>query len=215
VRTYHQYCAVARALDIVGDRWTLLVVRELLVGARRYSDLLDDLPGIATNLLAERLRGLTDRGVIVRSRSGRSAVYELTDRGRELEPVVLALARWGGETMVERSPTDEFRPHWLVVGLRSLLDPSIDPQVAVAVDIEVEGGVVHVVAARGAVSTGDGPATTPAADLVLAGAGQDVLGVAAGVLPFTALDVVRGSRRTVTVARRLLVPDHPLVAAPR
>jgi DNA-binding HxlR family transcriptional regulator len=215
VRTYHQYCGVARALDVVGDRWTLLIVRELLVGARRYSDLLDDLPGIATNLLADRLRDLTALGVVVRCRSGRSASYELTDRGRELESVVLALARWGGETMVERPPTDEFRPHWLVVGLRSLLDPSIDPPLSVAVDLEVEGGVVHVVAVRGAVSTGAGPATTAAADVVLAGEGQYVLGVAAGVLPFTALDVVRGSRRTITAARRLLVPDHPLVAAPR
>lgn len=215
MRNYDQYCGVARALDVVGDRWTLLIVRELLVGARRYGDLLDALPGIATNLLAERLRHLEAHGVLDRARSGRAAAYELTARGHELEPALLALARWGGPTLVDRYPSDEFRPHWLVLGLRSLLDPSIDLALSIAVDLEVEGSVVHVTATEGVVVTGEGPATGPGADVVLAGEGQHVLGVAAGVLPFTALDVERGSRRAVAAARRLLVPQHPLVPAPR
>ena len=91
MRSYDQYCALAKALDVVGDRWTLLVVRELLVRPCRYSELQDGLTGIATNLLAERLRQLESAGVIGRNGDGR---YELTDRGRRLGAAVHELVRW-------------------------------------------------------------------------------------------------------------------------
>src|SRR5918995_3325809 len=97
-RRYDQYCALARTLDVVGERWTLLLVRELLLGPRRYKDLLAGLPGIGTNLLAERLRHLEEFG-LVRRRSlpppAGSRVYELTELGRGLESVVMELGRWG------------------------------------------------------------------------------------------------------------------------
>src|SRR5437762_7857993 len=101
-RSYGQFEGLARALDVVGERWTLLLIRELLLGPRRYTDLLDGLPGIGTNLLARRLRQLEAAGVVRKSRTpppSPSAVYELTDRGRELEPALLVLARWGMEWM--------------------------------------------------------------------------------------------------------------------
>src|SRR5580658_8577409 len=98
VKSYGQYCAVARGLDVVGDRWTLLIVRELLTGPRRYGDLLEGLPGIATNLLAERLRHLEEHGVAVRDRRG---TYRLTKWGQGLAEPVYALARWAGPLMVE------------------------------------------------------------------------------------------------------------------
>src|SRR2546427_12402137 len=97
-RSYDQWCAVARSLDVVGERWTLLIVRDLLVGPKRYKDLLIGLPGIGTNLLADRLRELEGAGILRRTvlpPPAGSTVYELTSSGQALEPVILALGRWG------------------------------------------------------------------------------------------------------------------------
>ena len=96
VKSYAQYCGLARALDVVGERWSLLIVRELLEGPRRYSELMAGLPGIATNLLVERLRGLEANEVIHRSEDGR---YSLTPWGQDLHEVVYALGRWAGPLM--------------------------------------------------------------------------------------------------------------------
>src|SRR5919204_6019257 len=99
-RSYDQWCAVARSLDIVGERWTMLIVRDLLVGPKRYKDLLAALPGIGTNLLAQRLRELEAHGVIERTALPAPAsarVYGLTDKGHALESVISALGRWGFE----------------------------------------------------------------------------------------------------------------------
>src|ERR1700683_3283054 len=93
VKSYGQYCAIARGLDIVGDRWTLLIVRELLTGPRRYGDLQEGLAGIATNLLADRLRHLEQRGVVDRDSRG---TYKLTKWGQGLAGPIYALARWAG-----------------------------------------------------------------------------------------------------------------------
>src|SRR5207249_10868829 len=97
-RSYGQFEGLATALDAVGERWTLLLVRELLLGPRRYKDLLEGLPGIGTNLLARRLKELKGAGVIVKRSlpaPAGSSVYELTDSGRALEPDLIELARWG------------------------------------------------------------------------------------------------------------------------
>jgi DNA-binding HxlR family transcriptional regulator len=97
-RSYGDACGIARALDVVGERWALLVVRELLLGPQRFSDLRRALPRASSNLISDRLHELEDRGVIQRRRLPRpagSSVYELTDWGRQLEPIVLALGGWG------------------------------------------------------------------------------------------------------------------------
>src|SRR6188508_1089348 len=97
-RLYGQRCGVARALDIVGERWTLLLVRELMIGPRRFKDILGGLPGIGTNLLTDRLKDLEQAGVVARRvlpPPAGSTVYELTELGRGLEPVVFALGWWG------------------------------------------------------------------------------------------------------------------------
>src|SRR6266852_4345473 len=103
MKSYQQYCSVARALDVVGDRWVLLIVRELLAfGPSRYSDLKRGLPGIATNLLAERLKVMEADGLIERYDAPPPVgtnLYQLTERGRELQDVLHALARWGLERM--------------------------------------------------------------------------------------------------------------------
>jgi DNA-binding HxlR family transcriptional regulator len=102
VKTYHQYCPVAHALDQVGDRWELLIVRELMLGQRRYTDLAEALPGIGSNILATRLRDLEAAGVVRKTKlppPWAVTVYELTERGRELDNVLRALAAWGAGTL--------------------------------------------------------------------------------------------------------------------
>jgi DNA-binding HxlR family transcriptional regulator len=120
VRTYGQYCPIARSLDVIGDRWTLLIIRELRSRDSRYSDLRDALPGIATNLLADRLRQLEADGLVqsyVAPAPVRASVYRLTPRGRELGPVLRALVEWGGPLISSGQGGDTFRTHWLALEL--------------------------------------------------------------------------------------------------
>ena len=124
MKTYGQYCALARGLDLVGDRWTLLIVRELLsLGECRYVDLQRGLPGIATNLLAGRLRDMELAGLVLRSelpRPAKAVVFSLTDRGAALEGVVRGLIKWGAPVMSGPTPEESFRAHWLLLPLRAL-----------------------------------------------------------------------------------------------
>jgi DNA-binding HxlR family transcriptional regulator len=126
-RNYGQHCTVARALDVVGERWTLLtllLVRELSTGPKRFKDLLGGLPGIGTNLLAARLKRLVEEGIVRRSTlppPAGSSVYELTALGRELEPVIVALSRWGARLIGSPGEDDEIRAGWAAVALRSAL----------------------------------------------------------------------------------------------
>src|SRR6185312_7009995 len=118
MRSYSQYCSVAKALDVIGDRWTLLIVRELLLaGPRRYTDLRNGLPGIATNLLSERLRDLEAAGVVIREDAPppvASTLFKLTARGEALRPVLRELGLWGIPYMVEGpAAEDVFRGRWL------------------------------------------------------------------------------------------------------
>ena len=121
-KTYHQYCPIAHALDLVGERWSLLVVRELLEqGPLRYSDLHSRLNGCGTNILAARLRDLERGGVIQKRRlppPAASSVYELTAYGQELRPVLHVLAHWGARSLGPPAPEEELRPGWLAGALR-------------------------------------------------------------------------------------------------
>src|SRR5215211_4455640 len=123
-RSYAQHCTVARALDVVGERWTLLLVRELSTGPKRFKDLLGGLPGIGTNLLAARLKKLEGEGIVRRGTlppPAGSNVYELTGLGRSLEPVIVALSRWGARLMGSPGEDDEVRAGWAAVAMRSAL----------------------------------------------------------------------------------------------
>ncbi|MEU8954790.1 helix-turn-helix domain-containing protein [Streptomyces sp. NPDC048518] len=167
-RSYDQYCAAARALDAVGDRWTLLIVRELLAGPRRYTDLHADLPGVSTDVLASRLKDMEQRGLATRRRlSPPSAayVYELSGRGRELLPVLEALAAWGAPALTERAPTDAVRAHWFALPLlRGLAAAAARSGVGSGaegvVEVRLDEGCFHVrLAATDDDRTyGDGPA---------------------------------------------------------
>jgi len=153
MRSYGQYCAVARALDVVGDRWSLLVVRELLMrGACRYTDLRHGLPGIATNLLADRLRDLEGGGIVTRVDAPppiATTLYELTPRGSELAPVLDALGIWGAELMAQPQGTDEFRSHWLAFPLGRLTDSAPDlPPITIQVRTGDQPMIVETVDGR-------------------------------------------------------------------
>jgi DNA-binding HxlR family transcriptional regulator len=120
-RSYHQYCGVAKALDVVGERWTLLIVRNLLLGPLRYSELLRGLPGITTNLLAKRLREMEDAGLIEQVRSGvgdTGHAYRLTPFGEDLEPTIHALGRWGWRFLGAPAQGDHRSFEWLLIALR-------------------------------------------------------------------------------------------------
>ncbi|WP_051951142.1 winged helix-turn-helix transcriptional regulator [Actinacidiphila yeochonensis] len=167
-RSYDQYCAVARALDTVGDRWTLLVVRELLAGPRRYTDLHADLPGVSTDMLATRLRDLERDGLLERRRLPAPAsvqVYELTARGRRLTPVLTALAAFGADGLGEPRPTDAVRAHWFAVPLIGVLE-RLDGLPDGVLEVRVDESGFHLVRSGGEFSYADGPA--PAADARLA-----------------------------------------------
>ncbi|MFG2786293.1 winged helix-turn-helix transcriptional regulator [Streptomyces sp. NPDC048419] len=192
-RSYDQYCSAARALDLVGDRWTLLIVRELLAGPRRYTDLHADLPGVSTDVLASRLKDMERDGLATRRRlppPGAAYVYELTSRGRELLPVLQALGTWGEAELGERRPTDALRAHWFALPLLR----SLEGEGLVEVRLEEGDFHLHVGAADGPVY-GDGPAPRePDARLVLDA--ETCAAVGRGELGLT--EAVRDGRVTVT-----------------
>ncbi|MET8563822.1 winged helix-turn-helix transcriptional regulator [Streptomyces flaveolus] len=192
-RSYDQYCSAARALDLVGDRWTLLIVRELLAGPRRYTDLHADLPGVSTDVLASRLKDMERDGLATRRRlppPGAAYVYELTARGRKLLPVLQALGAWGEEELGERRPTDAVRAHWFALPLLRALDG----EGVVEVRLEEGDFHLHVGAEEGPVY-GDGPAPGEAdARLVMDAATCEAIARGETGLP----DAVRDGRVTVT-----------------
>jgi len=120
-RSYGQFCGLARALDVVGDRWNLLIVRELLPGPMRYNELKTSLAGIATNLLAERLRSLEGNGIVERRLGDAGVLYALTPWGAGLREPMEALGRWGAPLMMTGRDGDSFQPRWLVLALPALL----------------------------------------------------------------------------------------------
>ncbi|MDX3851584.1 helix-turn-helix domain-containing protein [Streptomyces sp. AK02-01A] len=172
-RSYDQYCAAARALDAVGDRWTLLIVRELLAGPRRYTDLHADLPGVSTDVLASRLKDMERDELATRRRLPPPAsayVYELTERGRGLLPVLTALAEWGAPELAERRPTDAVRAHWFAIPLLPVLDGLAGPsglQGAGTLEVRLDEGAFHIRLGEGDLAYGDGPADSADARLVL------------------------------------------------
>jgi DNA-binding HxlR family transcriptional regulator len=124
-RTYDDGCAAAHALDLVGERWALLVVRELLLGPKRFTDLRAGLPNASPNVLAQRLRGLEAAGVVRRGKlppPAASKIYELTEWGRDLEPVIIALGRWGVRSP-SKPPDVELGVDSLILSFRTMFDP--------------------------------------------------------------------------------------------
>jgi DNA-binding HxlR family transcriptional regulator len=141
-RSYGQYCGVTTAVELVTERWALLIIRDLLVGPRRYTDLKHGLPKISTNILSVRLKELQEDGVIRRvALASCGLVYELTEYGRELEPIVLALGRWGFRSMGEPKDDDIVTADSLTMALRTAFKPEI---ASASLDFQIQVGIVEL-----------------------------------------------------------------------
>lgn len=170
-RDYGQYCGVTRGLELVGERWALLLVRDLLVGPRRYGELAAGLPRIPSNVLAARLKELQEAGVIRRAPRSRVIVYELTPYGRELEPVVLALGAWGFKAMGDPREGQVVTPDSMTVALRTAFRPDVAadlPPTAYAARVGPADLLVRVDGPALAVARGDGADVVDRADLAFA-----------------------------------------------
>jgi DNA-binding HxlR family transcriptional regulator len=184
MRSYGQYCALSKALDVIGDRWSLLIVRELLIrGGCRYTDLRSGLPGIATNLLADRLRDLEEAGVIDREEAPppiATSLFRLTARGQDLQPALHALGRWGAPLLAKAPKSDEFRCHWVALPASEWLRDHAPERPPIAIEIQSGGEALAVEAVNGTVRIQPGPVQHP--DAVVNGTPQLVLALLSGKL---------------------------------
>lgn len=165
-RSYNQFCAVARGLDVIGDRWTLLLVRELLLGPKRYGDLLAANPGIGTNLLADRLKEMEAHCLIERATlppPAGSTIYRLTAAGAELEAVVRAIGRWGAHVTDDRRPGEHLSPGAYFIALRERFRPEQAQGLLEVYEFRVEGRVFEVRVDQATCFTTEGGADTPVA----------------------------------------------------
>jgi len=188
-RAYGQYCGFARALEVVGERWALLVVRDLLVGPKRFTDLLRGLPGIPSNVLTARLKELEHAGVARRRvlpRPARAVVYELTEYGLELEAVVVELGRWGAKNLGDPRPDETITVDSLVTALRTTFQPAAARGLRAGFELHVGEIVLHARVAGGRVAVAAG--ALPGADLAIE-AGPGIRALMAGeVSPAAAIE---------------------------
>ncbi len=173
MRSYGQYCGLAKGLDLIGDRWVLLIVRELLNGPRRYGELLEGLPGISTNLLAERLRTMQADGLVVRTEDR----YALTERGEGLRDVVFAIGRWAYPLMGQLAEGETFRSHWITHPVAALF-PGVDlSRPELTIEVRCSDHPMTIRSSEGRVEVEPGQAAAP--DLVLTGPPDAVVGLLA------------------------------------
>jgi DNA-binding HxlR family transcriptional regulator len=189
MRSYDEYCALAKSLDVVGDRWTLLIVRELeLRGACRYTDLRNGLPGIATNLLADRLRELEHQGLVVRVQEPppiATALFRLSERGAELRPVLESLVRWGMPLMAEDNSGDAVRSHWLAWAIELILADRRPDAAPVTLELRTGEEPIVVETRDGKLVTRLGAAGRAAPDATITGEARPVMGLLLGLLTVT------------------------------
>lgn len=213
-RSYGQYCGLARALDVVGDRWNLLIVRQLLFAPARYRQLAEGLPGIATNLLTDRLRDLEAAGVIERRLADHDGhvMYGLTQWGAELRGPIEGLVRWSTPMMVRGPEGDRFQPDWLLIALPALFAGRIPAKWPATIGIAVDGQVIQASALRSGIEVT--PHDGRELDAVITADAQLVLGLAVGMLD---LEQVRGMvaiEGDEAVVRDVLAPLNSTASAP-
>ena len=215
MKRFDQYCPVAHALSQVGERWSLLVVRELLHGPKRYTDLAHGLPGIGTNILAARLRDLEECGVVQKRKLPPPTpvtVYELTEYGKGLNEAIYALARWGARTLGPPKAKEELYPEWGVNALPALFNPEVARGLTETYVLKIDDDAFTARIVDGALDASVGPADD--ADLVLETDMDTFFLLASGELePREA--VVRGRARTEGTLRPLERCFRVLSLAPR
>ena len=189
-RSYRQFCPVARALEVVGGRWTLLIIRELFDGPKRFKDLLNALGGIGTNLLSARLRELEGRGVVVRGvlpPPAGSAVYQLGRTGHRLRPALEALADFGADYLLPMRGGDRFRAAWTLWGIRAVFRPEAARGIREVYEFRVGEEVFHVRVDDGAVDAQMGAASSPA--VIVSGDFRTLVALAAGEISAQDADI--------------------------
>jgi DNA-binding HxlR family transcriptional regulator/putative sterol carrier protein len=167
-RTYGQFCGLARAVELVGERWALLIIRDLLVGPKRFTDLRNGLPRIPTNILSARLKEMEQTGVVRRRvlpRPSGSVVYELTEYGGQLEDIVLSLGRWGAQSLAGPGPQDIVTADSLIMALRSTFRPEAASGLRAGYELRLGDVVIHASVDDGTLQAAEGP--LPDADLVI------------------------------------------------
>jgi DNA-binding HxlR family transcriptional regulator len=167
-RTYGKYCGLAHALELVGERWALVLVSDLIRGPKRFTDLQRGQPRIPSNVLSARLKELEDAGVVRRRALPRPQTgvgYELTEYGRDLEDIILRLGLWGARTMPEPRPDDVLTADSLLLGLRATFRPQAARKLRASYELRLGDIVVHARVDDGALEVGEGPLDEP--DLVL------------------------------------------------
>ncbi len=167
-REYGQFCGLARAMEMVGERWTMLIIRNLLTGAQRFTDLHKGLPSIPTNILSARLRQLEETGLATRRalpHPERAVVYELTDYGRDLEPALIALGRWGARTLSEPRPGELITAESIAMSFRTTYRPEAARGVTAGYEIRMGDFTFRLQITDGELAVGIGP--HPAPDLVV------------------------------------------------
>jgi DNA-binding HxlR family transcriptional regulator len=167
-RSYGQFCGLARALELVGERWTLLIIRDLLTNPKRFSDLQRGLPKIPTNVLTERLKALEDAAVVGRRvlpRPATGVVYELTPYGRELKPILLSLGVWGARSLGDPHPDDVLNPDSLALALQATFQREAARGLTTSFEIRVGPAVAHARVTSGEIAAAPGPLA--GADLVI------------------------------------------------
>jgi DNA-binding HxlR family transcriptional regulator/putative sterol carrier protein len=217
-RSYRDACRFASALDVVGERWALLVVRELLLGPKRFTDIRAGLPGASPNILSERLRELEAGGVIRRRKLAPPAgswVYELTEWGAELEPVITRLGSWGARSPLPPSGT-RIGVDSIALALRSLFDPERAGDLSAVYELRVDGTRFRVTVGGGEIELARGAAAAP--DLTIEGEPDDLAALITGQVELdSALDSgairIEGGRREATRFLRLFPMPEPCAAS--
>jgi DNA-binding HxlR family transcriptional regulator len=192
-RGYHQFCGLARALDLIGGRWALLIVRDLLTGPKRFSELQEGLAGVPTNVLTARLRELEEEGIVLRrahARPGGGVVYDLTDFGRELEQPIMRLGFWGARAMGQMHPDDHFSIDSLALALRGSFRGERAVHGERLYEFNVEGRSLRALVTDGTVAVPSD--STDAPDLVVEAEADVLAGLLSGELT---LDAARKTGR--------------------
>lgn len=184
-KQYGQFCGLARAMEIVGERWTLLIVRDLLLDSKRYTDLRISLPNITTNILATRLKQLEAHGLVVRRalpHPERGVVYELTDHGRELQPAVIALGRWGTRTMSEPRAGEITTTESRALSFHTAFRPEATAQAAIGYEVRMSDATFSLFVDVDRLTVEHG--SHPSPDLIIEGrVGRPILDIMRGALP--------------------------------
>jgi DNA-binding HxlR family transcriptional regulator len=202
-RSYGQFCGFARALEVIGERWALMIVRDLLVAPKRFSDLARGLPGIPSNILTRRLKEFEEAGIVRRAIAPppeRGVVYELTEYGRELEEVVYAIGRWGAKSLDAPRAGETITVDSIVTALRTTFEPKAARDVDATFELRMGPVTVHARVARGTLKAAGGSLDDP--DITIE-AGPQLKALMAGEIPPAAalkqgIVRVRGDRRLLT-----------------